>query len=430
MLTVGIFAGLAALGWFGLHQRQGRQPVELRTLLAILFGVGLVCRLAFVFFTPTFYAPDEVSHYKYVQYLAEKHAFPVQTSKVGDNTDDFEYHQPPLYYLLLTPLFVVSKAISSSTAVTVILLRLGSVLCWGFNVWLGKLWLRRLEVKDPFMWVFVMGIICLLPTYIFVSAAVNNDNLLATLGGAILYVLANRERTLRMALATGILLGLALLAKQSAVVFFFPILVLAAFDGIQRRAKRRAVVVELGVVFGCAALVFAPRALWNFHVYGTFTPEYLVISRITPIAWPSFIHGVASAAHHLVKSFWAVSGISNNIGYPFPLPGMMLMALCVVARQEGIHRAPVDGDQKLGLSGAMMAALIVAVLVNLGLVLRFGYLFGMGQGRHLFPVLFPISLALAWGLRPLPIKYPAVQAAGFWVAYAVGFTVYSLQRFP
>ena len=75
-------------------------------------------------------------------------------------------------------------------------------------------------------------------------------------------------------------------------------------------------------------------------------------------------------------------------------------------------------------------ALLMAVLVNVGLVLRFGYQFGMGQGRHLFPVLFPISLALAWGLRPLPIKHPTVQAAGFWVTYAVIFTAYSLARFP
>ena len=43
--------------------------------------------------------------------------------------------------------------------------------------------------------------------------------------------------------------------------------------------------------------------------------------------WPSMVYPIASAVHNLVKTFWAVSGISNNVGYPFPLPGMLLLLL-------------------------------------------------------------------------------------------------------
>lgn len=411
----------------GLFQRHRNRLADPRALLTIMVAVGLLCRLAFVFFTPVFYAPDEVSHYNYIQYLLEKKAFPVQTSKLGDTTDDFEYNQPPLYYLLLTPLFGVAKGGFHSVAATVTLLRLSSVLLWGLNVWLGKVWLRRLEVKDPFIWAFVMGMICLLPTYTFVSAVINNDNLLATLGGGLLCLLAVRERTLKTSLATGLLLGLALLVKQSAIVFIPAIALLAALDGIQQRVKWGAVLGQLGAVLGVAVLVYAPRALWNLQVYGTLTPEFLIT---TPIRWPSFVHGMVSAAHNLVKSFWAVSGITNNVAYPFPLAGMLLMALCVVAQQAGIQSGRGGADAKLGPSGAMMGALLLAVVVNVALVLRFGYLFGMGQGRHLFPLLFPIGLVLGWGLRTLVTKYPAVQAVAFWVAYAVAFTVFSLCRFP
>lgn len=427
MLTVVILAALAGLFWFGLDRRHRNQPVEPRKIFWILLSVGLLCRVAFVFFTPTFHAPDEASHYKYVQYLVEQRAFPVQTSKVGDVTDDFEYNQPPLYYLFLTPVFVAANATFHNPTVTVMLLRLVSVLLWGLNVWLAKLWLRRLEVKDPFVWAFVMGMVCLLPTYVFVSSVINNDNLLATCGGALLCLLAGRERTLKTSLATGFLLGLALLVKQSAVVFVFAIAVLAAFEGFQKRAKWGAVLAQLAVVLGVAALVLAPRLLWNWKTYGTLTPEFLVVDRKM---WPSFFHGAVSAAHNLVKSFWAVSGHVNEIAYPFPLPGFVLMALCGLAQQEGIHRVRAGEGQKLGPSGAMLAALFAALLVNLALVLRFGYQFGMGQGRHLFGLLFPIGLLLAWGLRPLPLPRPAVQAVGFWVAYVVTFTAYSLHRFP
>ena len=221
--------------------------------------------------------------------------------------------------------------------------------------------------------------------------------------------------------------SLALLAKQSAVVFIPAIAARAVLDGIQQRVKWGAVLRHLGAVMVVAALIYSPRALWSLQVYGTLAPEFLIL---TPIQWPSFFHGLASASHNLVKTFWAVSGITNNVSYPFPLVGMLLMALCALAQQAGKGGARGESNTKLGPSGAMMWALLIAVFVNVGLVLRFGYLSGMGQGRHLFPVLFPIALVLALGLRPLPIKNPAVQAVGFWVAYAVIFTVFSLYRFP
>ncbi|MEK7779931.1 MAG: glycosyltransferase family 39 protein, partial [Verrucomicrobiota bacterium] len=397
------------------------------TLLTILFVTGLLCRLSFVFLTPTFYAPDEESHYKYIQHLVEQRSFPIQTSKLGEYTNDFEYNQPPLYYLLLTPLFWLGHAVFGEVSATVILLRLVSVLFWGANVWLVKIWLRRLEINNPFVWTFVMGMVCLLPTYVFVSSVVNNDNLLTTLGGALLCLLARREASLKNSLTTGLVLGLALLTKQSAGIFVPAIVLLALGDGLQKRTSWATAITRIAIVGSVSAMLFLPRAFWNFKTYGSLTPEFLILS---PIPWPSFLHGIAAAAHNILKTFWAVAGITNNIAYPFPLVGMALMGLCLLAQQEGIRAHSPTDHSKSGISSIMVWALALTVIINIGLVLRFGYISGMGQGRHLFPVVFPLALALASGLRPLPIKSPAVQAVGFWVAYAVVFTAFSLKRFP
>jgi hypothetical protein len=54
----------------------------------IVISIGLVCRLAFSILTPTFYAPDEQSHFNYVKYLAEKRSFPIQTSRTDSPTND------------------------------------------------------------------------------------------------------------------------------------------------------------------------------------------------------------------------------------------------------------------------------------------------------------------------------------------------------
>src|SRR5512144_3415764 len=51
---------------------------------------------------------DEPAHFRYVEYVATRHALPVQTHRFEEpgafGRADFEYHQPPLYYLLCAPL--------------------------------------------------------------------------------------------------------------------------------------------------------------------------------------------------------------------------------------------------------------------------------------------------------------------------------------
>jgi len=396
-------------------------------LFWVLLLVGLACRVTFAFLTPVFYAPDEQAHLNYIQYLVEHRSFPVVQGKLGDAANDWEYCQPPLYYLLMLPAFYLAQEVFHDQAAIVRTLRLCSVLLWLFNLWFGVLLLRRLQIRDKVVWLFVTAMASLLPTYTFVSAAINNDNLLATLGSGLLYLLAGSEPSLRRALLLGLALGLALLTKQSAVVLVPAVVVWSVFDWWKRRHPWAQAAGQLTAMLGMAGLLFGPWMLRNWQLYGTFTPEYLVITRLT---WPSVFHGLASAIHNLVKSFWAVAGVTNDIGYPFPLVGMLFMVLCVTWFQE-------DGDIKRAYkilrpeaNRPYLAGAWVAVAVILVLVIRFGYLSGMGQGRYLFPVLYPIALLLAARWRTFPLKHPEILTVGIWVIYAVGFTVFSVLRFP
>src|SRR5207247_8997280 len=111
-----------------------------------------------------------------------------------------------------------AQALFHSQAATVLSLRLFSLLLWLLNVWFGTVLLKRLRITDQAVWLFVMAMVCLLPTYTFVSAAINNDNLLATLGGGMFCLMARREPPRKASLALGLVLGLALLPKQCAIV--------------------------------------------------------------------------------------------------------------------------------------------------------------------------------------------------------------------
>ncbi len=427
IFAIGLTLLASGLVWFTIWWRQRNQPANLRSLFVVVLVAGLVVRLAYVFLTPIFYAPDEQSHFNYIKHLAEKKSFPVQTSKLGDESNDWENNQPPLYYLVAAPIFSATQAMFHNQTSTVVAIRLLSVSLWLLNAWLVIFSLRRLKIQDGFVEVFTVAMVCLLPTYTFVSSAINNDNLLATIGGSLLCLLTQRERSIKSALLLGLLLGFGLLTKQSAVIFAPLIVSLVALEAFRGRISWRSAAQQLFVTLGLAGLIYLPWAIRNWQVYHTFMPENLVV---TQIPWPSAMHGIASAAHNLLKTFWSVSGLSNDIGYPFPVVGMLLLVMPVV--MFALDSMPVEKTDALNIAEnkALLIAMLVAVLITVGLVLRFGYQFGMGQGRHLFPLLCPIALFLAACLRRLPVKKLDVHAAGFWITYAASFAAFSLCRFP
>ena len=325
--AIGLTLLASVLVWFGLWWRQRNLPTNPRSLITTVLIAGLLCRLAYVFLTPIFYAPDEQSHFNYIKHLAEKKSFPVQTSKLGDESNDWENNQPPLYYLVAAPIFSATQAVLHNQISTIVVIRLLSVSLWLLNAWLAIVSLRRMGIKDCFVQVFAVAMVCLLPTYTFVSSAINNDNLLATIGGGLLCLLTQRERSIKSALLLGLLLGFGLLTKQSAVIFAPLIVSLVAQEAFKGRISWGSAAQQLFVTLGLAGLIYLPWAIRNWQVYHTFMPENLVV---TQIPWPSAMHGIASAAHNLFKTFWSVSGLSNDVGYPFPGVGMMLLVLPVL----------------------------------------------------------------------------------------------------
>jgi 4-amino-4-deoxy-L-arabinose transferase-like glycosyltransferase len=398
-----------------------------RSIFATILAVGIICRLAFVFLTPIFYAPDEHSHFNYIRYLSEHRSFPIQTSRMGDPANEWEYFQPPLYYLALVPVYRAVQSLFQNQAATVFALRFCSLLLWLVNVRFGVLWLRRLQIKDEVLWVSALGLVCLLPTYTFISAVINNDNLLAAIGGAVVCLLARREQSLKTTLSLGLLLGVGLLVKQSALVLVAAIVLVPVFHCLRRRIKLLSMLWHVGLVLVPAAVIYFPWALRNWRVYGTLTPERLSAN---PSSWPSPLYGMASAVHNLIKSFWAVSGISNDVGYPLAALGMIFTVLALIGLIRGWKQTQLREALVAESSEPLLAALLLAVIVNVVLVLRFGYLTGMGQGRHLFVLLHPIALMLALGSRASPFQNSIARVMGFWIIYAVTFVVFSLCRFP
>ena len=429
MLLVAAAGALPALGlWLVLARRQRAGTLRAEHLIAAMFAAGLVCRLAFALGTPTFYAPDEQSHFRYVRYLAERHAFPVQTSRMNAATNDWEYYQPPLYYLALTPVYLIVNGVFHNDAVTVRALRLVSILLWALALGFALRFLERAGVGEGFLRAAVVAMVALLPTYVFLSSTINNDNLLIALGSAILWRLAE-PWSLRNALWLGMLTGLALLTKLTAVVYL-GLLGLAVVLDLLRRPRPAGSWAPAAIATVVAAALASPWLVRNHLVYGSLTAESVANIRQS---WHSAAEAVLGTLTYMQESFWAVSGVYNNVRFFYPFVGRHVGYFAGLGLLIGLAFRRDRLRQALPANRDLVAALALGLVANAMLVMRFGILYGQGQGRFLFPLLVPAALTLGIGLRMFPVtdrEDASLHLAGGFLAYASSFTLYGLVIFP
>ncbi|MCA9978379.1 MAG: glycosyltransferase family 39 protein, partial [Anaerolineales bacterium] len=169
------------------------------TLLWVILLLYLVLGTLFAVYTPAWQAPDEPAHYNYVRQLAMGH-WPVM--ELGDYDEaykneaigsgfapeydvsliTYEDWQPPLYYLLLTPVFWL-------TGGSLLALRLVSVLLGAGVVALAYAVARRLFPERREVAVGTAVFAAFLPQHLSILASVNNDALAELLIAGILFLL-------------------------------------------------------------------------------------------------------------------------------------------------------------------------------------------------------------------------------------------------
>ncbi|MBI2844618.1 MAG: hypothetical protein HYX78_14585 [Armatimonadetes bacterium] len=429
--TIAVTRLCALLGlvlWLLLLRRNTYRPVDPNRLIIGVVAAGLVFRLIFCVFTPNFYAPDEYAHFSYVRHLSEQHSLPVQTHKTGVVADEGEFYQPPLYYLMLTPLYQgLHNWVGDAALLRVA--RFASVILWLIAVGLSVGILSNLGIKDAFVRTFAISMISLLPTYMFISSVVNNDNLLIALGAGVLYVLT-LERSVKRSFYVGLLLGAALLTKLSAVVYLITVVSVFGASLVGGRREFASAVKHAVLILSVAAIIFAPWGARNVMLYGSITAEDVANK---PALWEmSTVEAVHYSGVRMLRTFWAVAGVFNDvwhrplqrIGCWGTLAAFLGLVYGAVFRREAVRRLITSENRPF------MIAAGISIIVNVALALRFGVLYGQLQGRFLFPMLVPISIFMAMGINlPGIIDNPGrspIHAAGFFISYALAFVSFTM----
>jgi len=297
-----------------------------RAAIAAVVAAALVVRIGFALVLPSFQAPDEEAHFRYVTFLGEEHAMPIHP--VERSLDLFadpmhQAYQPPLAYASFVPVERALAAAGASPRVRLRAVRFQNALYGAMTVLIGSLLAIRLTRRGDPRRVLTAIALAFLPGFVAVGAAVNNDSLANLLAAALWLALipaAGRERS---AWRSGLLFGAACLAKLSSLVLAPLLLIVPLF---QDRHDLRGALRFAATAAAIAVLMLLPWMGHNVVQYGS--PLAIGVGSI-PFDWlESVVPGAELEGFRRARygnaffQFWGRFGIANNlswIGVPIAL---------------------------------------------------------------------------------------------------------------
>jgi 4-amino-4-deoxy-L-arabinose transferase-like glycosyltransferase len=405
-----------------------------RGILALIVLAYIALGILYAVTTPLWQVPDEPAHYNYVRYLVEEKRFPVL--QMGDydqaylheiTTQQFapalsidpiryEYHQPPLYYVLAVPLYAAFGG-------ALLPLRLLSV---GFGAALLVVaYLVGKAMYPDRAWpaLGTAAFIAFIPQHIAMTAGVENDTLAELILGLVLlrlirWLRADAPGSTWQLIGTGALMGLALLTK-SGVYIVLPLALIAVglkffrlvpsdtgkssrYQLNARPALRAAAALLLP-----ALLLGLPWFIRNALVYGGLDILGLGQHGRVVVGQPRTAEWIAE--HGWVKlsgifssttfhSFWAQFGW---MAVPIDARIYAALRLLTILVLLGLVFRFADAWEARQRPSSAALLLTSSGLLTLATYLGYNLTFYQAQGRYLFPALIPLGIGWSFGLREI-----------------------------
>lgn len=450
-----------------------------RLALAGILVTFCVLGLVYSVSTPIFEASDEPQHYPYVKHIADGRGLPIPSPDPALNPAHQEGTQPPLYYAVgaLATFWIDTGDVNDlyklnphaqkgrpdsrenknmvvhtgaeafpyrGVALAVHVVRWLSVAMGAVTVLLTFLIVSQVEPDRPSLALGAAAVNALIPMFLFISGAVNNDNLIALCASLTLFLLVRFVRREYESprtsfrgwelVAVGVAAGLAALTKLSGLALL-PVIGGTLLWLAWRRRSLKHLIVWGALAFGAA---FAVAGWWyarNWIVYGdpTLISQHVAIVRGRPVP-VTLLDLLANETQGLRWSFWGVFGGFNVVAdtaiYHFydlltvlALLGLVLAGTRHYRRSKAVagigggsatpgRAVPGDRPASRDLAARVPPAetppvwLFVAILggwsfVLLASLLRWSLLTMASQGRLLFPAISAISLGLYLGWQSL-----------------------------
>lgn len=428
---------------------------------AAILGAFLALAILYNVSTPVYESPDELQHAAFVTWLADRQGLPV-VDPGNPGPWEQEGTQPPLYYWVaarlvgwlphkqagnlatLNPYASIGDPLRPdnknrvlhdmeqegwpypSNALFVHLARLLSTLL-GAGTLLGIYRLGRIAFPQRRgIALSMMGLVAFIPQFLFLSASINNDNLVILFSAWVLVILAAWLSTpdlpgwLSLA-GLGLLLGLGVLAKFSGLLLW-P-LAAATLLWLAWREKRPSWLLLAGLlVFGLALALSGWWFVRNLRLYGDLSgiAPHLEIMGARE-RFPTRINALLAEFRGLRYSFWALFGWFNILlpePYYWIMDALTILGLVglILFAVRSLRRQTPQTRLVLLLSALWLCIVVLAFL-------RWTRLTPASQGRLLYPALPALALFLVVGWAELvprrlrrPLGTVALLAWGLWAA--------------
>jgi 4-amino-4-deoxy-L-arabinose transferase-like glycosyltransferase len=368
--------------------------------LVLLVALHVILALVYWHYTPYGAPPDEGVHGNYVHALVRDKAL-----AVFDPSDraNYEAHQPPLYYVMAVPFYLVGRALDLPDPGIVV--RLLSLILGAAAIVVGYRAVLR-AFDDEKVALGAAGFIALLPTHVMLSSSVSNDILAELVFGLALLVVAGivvDGSSWKRTTALGVVLGAGLLAKTTCVLLF-P-MALLAYALMWRRGKGRSIVLHAAVLAGLSVIIGGWWFARNQMLYG----DALGISQFQqafghtakPEYWLG--RGWSGWMYALLVIGWTFAGFWGVFAHTtvfMPTWSYVVLAFISVAVISASVRGAVRLKENLAGRKMLLVYGVTLALVVLAFAL-FNLRFFQAQGRYLYPAIVPISALWAIGISGL-----------------------------
>jgi len=410
--------------------------LRLRPNILLILTIYLILAVAYSVASPILETPDELQHVSFIKYLAETHKLPVLRSEATGGQQALygqEGGQPPLYYAIgamlisgirmeappqRNPHANVGAPLQPGNKNSVIhgpdeawpwhglplavhLLRFFSILLGAGAVFFVWKIARGLFPRQESLALAAAALVAFLPQFLFISAAVSNDNLIIFLSTFILWLTLwlfgpqfQRTPDWSEALLLGIFLGAAALTKLSGLNLW---LIVGLAYGIHAWVQRDVgEILPSALLTGLGAVAIAFPWCWrNWQLYGdpTALAPFLAIvgPRQTPIHPRTEFQGLRIS----------LLGLFGWFNVPLPEVVYRLWDTFLVISAIGFLQAV--WRRRLHLRPLRRYAFLITLALWLGLMLialiRWTSLTPGTQGRLLFPAIASLGILLMLGWR-------------------------------
>lgn len=403
-----------------MQELKGKSQVLKHWPAVVILAVFLIVGTLYAVYTPIWQAPDEPAHYNYIRSLAEGRGFPVMAPGDYDQAYlsrltsegfppelsvaslEYEDHQPPLYYLLATPVYWLSDG-------AVIPLRLFSLLWGAVSIAMLMAILREFWPEHPGRAWLGGGIVAFIPQFVAMMAAINNDALTLALLWLWLWLALRYLRGKTSPWVLGGVLGLLLLTKSTGygavVLAVLAIALRARRTGHSLRWSAREVLIVLGPALALGALWWTRNVVvygWP-DVMGLIHHDAIVTGQPRTADWiarDGLFPFLGGALRTTFRSFWGQFGWMGVVLDARIYLGLGIFSGLIIwgavwhlaaGLRSGLEARQRDGLLLLGTSALITAALFVG----------YNLTFLQHQGRYLFTALPLVGLAAAAGLERL-----------------------------